>query len=154
LVRLRAQVADDRAALDRHLDTLAALDPATGDAGVHARVAIALHHAYAAVEAILERCMTTLEGSAPRGADSHRAILDAAHLNLPGVRGPLLSRSTVASLHELRGFRHFLHHAYGAEFDPPRLVRLREAALAIRPSLAADLTALDTMLASVAATPE
>lgn len=148
--RLRAQIQDHRAALAKQFGRLSDLHPAALDPGVEAQSAIALHHAYAAVEAILERCMVVLEGSKPRGPDSHRALLDSAALAIPEIREPLLSRETVRELHELRTFRHFVHHGYGADFDGARLQELRDAALALRPALDADLDALDARLAVIA----
>lgn len=150
VARLRAQIAADRLAVTRHLAELEALNPADGDAGTAARAALALHHAYAGVETILERCMVMFEGSRPTGADSHRAILDAATLDIPGVRAALLSKAVVRPLHELRSFRHFLHHGYAAELDPGRLEALRHSALALRGALNADLDALDARLAEIA----
>ena len=149
--RLRAQIRDDRVALDRQFDLLTALAPRAGDPGVEARTALALHHAYAAVEAILERCTLALEGSKPGGPDCHRALLEVATLTIPGVREPLLGRDTVRRLHDLRSFRHFLHHGYGAELDPVRLEAVRAGALAVRSQLAVDLDSLDGRLAEIAA---
>ena len=148
--RLRAQIGDDRAALGRQLDRLEGLSPAARDPGIEAQTAVALHHAYAAIEAILERCMLALEGSRPTGPDSHRALLEAAPLTIANIRPPLLSRESVAQLHDLRGFLHFMHHRYGIDFDGARLQVLRDLALALRPQLEADLDALDAHLSEVA----
>ena len=80
-----------------------------------------------------------------------RALLDVEPLRIPSVREPLLSRATVRRLHELRSFRHFLHHGYGAELDPVRLETLQTGAIALRPQLDAELDSLDGRLAEIAA---
>lgn len=150
IARLRGQVADDRAAAERQLDRLAALEPLGGGSGALAETAIALHRFYAAVESVIERCTVALEGSRPSGPASHRELLDGAAREVPGVRGLLLSRELVHSLHEFLAFRHFFHHAYDADFEPGRLASLRAAALALRPRLALELDSLDGYLAQVA----
>lgn len=150
IARLRAQVQADRGALDRQMSLLAALSCGRGDPGVDARVALALQHTYSGVEAIIERCVVCFDGERPRGDDSHRALLESASLEIPGVRNAILSRPVVAALQELRSFRRFLHHSYAAELDGARLEALREAALRLRPALNADLDGLDRWLEAVA----
>ncbi len=149
--RLRAEIQSDRAALDGHLDVVASL--ALEDAGpaVLARAAWSLHHAYTAVESILERVARTVEGSVPEGADWHKALLDDAALEIPTTRPALLGRATVRALHDLRTFRHFVRHAYAVELASDRLVDLQGRAHRLRAPLLADLTALDAWLAQIAA---
>lgn len=137
LERLRAEIRSDRDAVSRWLDALATLDL---DADTR----------HSGIEAILERTMRTLEGSLPEGPDSHKAILEAAGLRIEGVREPLLSKETVAALHDLRGFRHFVRHAYAVELDAERLADLQRRSAALRPDLEEDLDHLDTWLAELA----
>jgi hypothetical protein len=147
--RLRAEVRSDREAVSRWFDDLAALTLGTDSPrstlaqAALAQAAWALHHAYSGIEAILERTMRTIEGSLPEGPDSHKAVLDAAALTIEGVREPLLSRPTVAALHDLRAFRHFVRHAYAVELDPERLADLQRRSAELRPGLEEDLDRLD-----------
>jgi hypothetical protein len=151
LERLRAEIRSDRGAVSRWLDELATLDlDADTRQNSLAQAAWSLHHAYSGIEAILERTMRTLEGSLPEGPDSHKAILEAAGLRIEGVREPLLSKETVAALHDLRGFRHFVRHAYAVELDAERLADLQRRSAALRPDLEEDLDHLDTWLAELA----
>jgi hypothetical protein len=53
----------------------------------------------------------------------------------------------------LLAFRHFFRHAYTTELSPARLSDVREAASDARTPLAADLDALDRLLAKIAAQP-
>lgn len=145
--RLRAEIRSDREAISRWLDDLAGLDLGSGSGrSTCARAAWALHHAYSGVEAILERTMRTIESGVPEGPDHHKAVLDAAALDIEGVRPPILGSETVSSLHDLRAFRHFVRHAYAVELDALRLVDLRRRAIELRPALEADLDALDGWL--------
>lgn len=150
IARLRGQVADDRAAAARQVERLRGLDPLGGGSGALAETAVALHHFYAAVEVLIERCTLALEGSRPGGPASHRELLDGAAREVPGVRAALLSRELVHALHEFLAFRHFFHHAYDAEFEPRKLAALRDGALALDARLALELDALDVYLAALA----
>jgi hypothetical protein len=151
LERLRAEVRSDRAAIGRWLDELAGLELAAGASpATLAQAAWALHHAYSGVEAILERTTRTIEGGLPEGPDSHRALLDAAALDIEDIRPPLISRATLAGLHELRGFRHFVRHAYAVDLDPERLSDLRRRAVELRPGLETDLDRLEAWLTEIA----
>jgi hypothetical protein len=115
-----------------------------------AQAAVALHHAYGAVESALERVARTLEGGVPLGADSHVALLEAMALEIEGVRPAVLSQQSLLLLRRLLGFRHFFRHAYAVGLDAARLASLREDALALGPGLALDLDRLDAHLAAVA----
>jgi len=151
LERLRAEVRSDRDAALRWFDELAAVEigPQAGRSDL-AQAAWALHHGYSAIEAILERTMRTVEGSLPEGPDFHKAVLDAAALTIEGVRPPLLTPATVAALHDLRAFRHFVRHAYAVELDAGRLADLQVRTAALRSALADDLDRLDRWLSEVA----
>jgi len=148
--RLRAEIRSDREAISRWL---AELDSLTLDGNAApatlSLAAWALHHAYSAIEAILERTMRTVEGDLPEGVDHHRALLEAARLDIEGIRPPLLSQETVSELHELRAFRHFVRHAYAVGLDGTRLSELRDHAVALAPQLDTELEALDAWLAEV-----
>jgi hypothetical protein len=116
-------------------------------------VALALHHAYTGIEAILLRVARALEGEEPSGPDWHKELLEEMALNLPDVRPAILSAETIAALRLLLAFRHFFRHAYTTELSPARLSDVREAASDARTPLAADLDALDRLLAKIAAQP-
>ena len=150
LARLLAELRSDRIALTAHLATLEGLElGATEDEGMLSRAAWALHHAYTAVETILERCARTLEDGVPEGGSWHRELLDTARLELPGVRPPLLSDGTVTQLHDLRAFRHFVRHGYAVRLDVRRLLDLQETAGSLRPDLDADLDQVDAWLVTL-----
>jgi len=150
--RLRAEVKSDRAAFEARVAELGGVDlsaAASSEADL-ARAALALHHAYSAVESLLVRVSRTIEGSLPEGADWHQALLDAMVLEIEGVRPRVLADQTARLLRRLLGFRHFLRHGYAVPLDRERLERLRSDALALAPRLAADLDSLDSLLQRLA----
>ncbi|MBE7436831.1 MAG: hypothetical protein HS115_00130 [Spirochaetales bacterium] len=51
----------------------------------------------------------------------HIQLLRRMQTTIPGVRPALLAESQAKLLDELRAFRHFFRHAYGAELDPRKL---------------------------------
>lgn len=112
---------------------------AAGEAATLARAALALHHAYCAVESILERIARTVEGDVPTGTRWHRELLDASVLELDGIRPALLSVDSVRGLHDLLAFRHFVRHAYAVALDAERLGELQRRVRDLWPRLHADL---------------
>lgn len=154
LQRLRAEIRFDRAAFETRLSELQGIELSpTTDAAHCAQAAVALHHAYSAIESILQRTARAIDGDLPAGADWHQSLLHVMGLDIEGIRPAVLSRESVAALRELLAFRHFFRHAYAVEFDPERLALLRGDLLDAAPRLAHELTALDTFLAEVAVAP-
>ena len=149
--RLRAEIASDLAAFEDRLGELERLEPEGASPAVLAQIAVALHHAYGAVEAALARIARVLEGSMPVGADWHAALLHAMTLEIPSVRPSVLEPSSAAALRKLLAFRHFFRHAYAVAWDAEQLASLRRTALEAGPQVAADLRAFDAVLGNVAA---
>ena len=152
LQRLRAEVRFDRDAFEQRLCDLDLLrldaDATAADA---AQAAVALHHAYCAIESILLRIARQLEGSTPEGPEWHQALLHASGLEIPGVRPALLSRESVELLRRLLGFRHFFRHGYAVPLDPHQLAELRREMNELAPRLLRELDQLDALLAQIAA---
>ena len=148
--RLRAEVTSDLEAWRTRLAELAPIDPISGDAAVRAQTAVALHHAYGAIEAALARVARLLEGSVPQAADWHQQLLHTMPLAIPSVRPAVLSAPTASGLRKLLAFRHFFRHADAAPWDARQLAELREQALALRGPLDADFAALDAFLLETA----
>ncbi len=148
LERLRAQILADRQSLAVQIAELAEVENCV-DPGQTARAAWALHHGYSAVEAMLERVARAIEGGAPTGPEWHRELLDAAALELGGLRPAILSRPTVGHLHHLRAFRHFARHGYGSAFDPVLVQQCAAHLHDCAAELAADLDRFDAFLAEV-----
>lgn len=150
--RLRAEVAHDRQVLAVHLDELERV-PLAGppfEPGEVARVAIAVDHAYSAVEAILARVARTIEGDVPEGRSWHQALLEASALELEGIRPALVSPASLPGLRRLLGFRHFFRHAYAAPLEGAPLRDLRDVARDLRAPLDADLARVESWLRALA----
>lgn len=151
LVLLLAEVRADRAAFAQHCAVVVGALPESGDDADLALLALSLHHAYTAVESILERIQRTLLGDVPGGPDSHRRAVDDAMLELPGVRPPLLTPASASALHDLRGFRHVVRHAYAAEYDRAKLRALVELVRGFDRSVHPDLAAIERWLEGLVA---
>jgi hypothetical protein len=52
------------------------------------------------------------------GGDWHRTLLLRMSEPVPGLRPALLSEELFDAMNRLRGFRHFVRHAYLTEIDP------------------------------------
>jgi hypothetical protein len=150
--RLRAEVTSDREAFEQRIAEIEPLRLAEqATSGELAQAAVALHHAYSAVEAALARVARALGEGPPEGSEWHQELLHVMGLELEGVRPAVLSAKTSALLQPLLAFRHFFRHAYAVPLDAERLAALRIAALDLRPHLAADFDRLDTFLEQLAA---
>lgn len=148
LARLRAEILATRVAMDllarRALglrDTVSV--PTPGDAAL---VAVTLHGWYNAAEQTLERVALSFEGSVPRGADSHRALLRSMMLDLGDVRPAVIMKSTESALAELLKFRNFFRHAYATELHWDRLVANVDQLQLAHVGLGGDLDVLLAML--------
>jgi hypothetical protein len=151
--RLRAEIASDRRAFRERVEELRSIDPSLVTPAACAQVAVALHHGYSAIEAVLERSARTIEGSLPTGPDWHVALLEATVLEVPEVRPALISRDSFHLLRRLLAFRHFFRHAYAISWDTEKLRGSRQDMLALLPGLEADLDRWDAHLAATAAEP-
>ena len=150
LLRLRAEIASDLAAFDARVAELRSIDLDPPTPATMAQAAVALHHAYGAIESALTRVARTIDGGLPEGADWHQALLDTMALRIAGLRPAVLSAESVARLRVLLAFRHFFRHAYAATWDATRLTALRGDATAVEAPLRADFARRDELLAELA----
>ncbi|MBK7586816.1 MAG: hypothetical protein IPI67_42340 [Myxococcales bacterium] len=148
---MRAELGSDRQAFEGRVEELRVLNAATASPAEVAQLAVALHHAYGAVEAALARIARVIERGLPEGPDWHSALLHAMTLDIPSVRPAVLSGQSVAALRKLLAFRHFFRHAYAAEWDREQLATLRQCAVDAGPQVVADLGAFEAVLARLAA---
>jgi hypothetical protein len=114
-----------------------------------AEAAVALHHAYGAIEAALTRIARAIDDGLPEGSDWHQALLHTMGLAIDKVRPAVLRPETRSLLQRLLGFRHFFRHAYAIELDGTRLEDLRACAQRALPLLREDLQRFDDFLAEV-----
>ena len=149
--RLRAELASDLGAFRSRVDELASLPPLAGaDRALLALAAVALHHAYGAIESALARIARAIDDGLPEGPEWHQALLEVMSLAIESIRPAVLSPATRELLQRLLGFRHFFRHAYAMDLDGARLQELRLCAVALVPLVGEDLTRFDKFLADAA----
>ena len=148
--RLRAELASDLQVFASRVEILTSL-PQLSDAGrpTLAEAAVALHHAYGAIESALSRIARDIDDGPPEGSDWHQALLHTMALAIDKVRPAVLGAETRALLQRLLGFRHFFRHAYAIDLDGTRLDDLRACARAALPLLSEDFKRFDEFLAEV-----
>ena len=92
---------------------------------------------YSGLEKIMEAIANEVDQYDPPHSDNwHEKLIDQLGVNIDGVRGPLLSPGTRAQLHELRKFRHVLHHNYAQSLETAKVFenydRLKKAVPAFK----------------------
>ena len=96
-----------------------------------ATMAYAIHGIYNGLEDVMTDIARLVDGSVPKGADSHQALLDQMHVALDGVRPAFLDDELYADLVELKAFRPRGRHHYGIDLVPAKV----EAKLALTRSV-------------------
>ena len=117
---LRAELQRDWDIVLRQLSKATSVSPAAGEPEA-ALCALALDHAYQALEQVLVRVERALTLPERVGETWHRALLADASRAVPDVRPALIPAESERDWQEVLAFRHFLRHAYAAELDAARL---------------------------------
>jgi hypothetical protein len=152
IARLRAEINSDVLTFQSKVEELRELPPLSGAGrATLAQAAVALHHAYGALESALTRIARAIDDGLPEVPEWHQALLHVMTLPIDGVRPAVLSGETYAFLQRLLGFRHFFRHAYSIEIDGARMDDLRTCALAVLPLVGDDLRCFDKFLAEAGA---
>ena len=117
---------------------------ADSDEGVEA-MAYQLHNLYGACERLLEVVAIHFENYVS-GERYRTDLLRRMKIEIRDVRPALLSTETFGLLDELRRFRHFFRHAYGARLESGKVGELVESAPQLRHLLERDRkTFLDSL---------
>ncbi len=128
---------------------MAVLTPSTSDPNLLARTAVALHHAYGALESAIAR-IAKVFGTEPTGQNWHRSLLETMTMEVPGIRPAIVSLDALPALRDPLAFRHFFRHAYTVPLDATRLATLQERAMSVRPLVDADFARLDAWVTALA----
>ena len=83
-----------------------------------------LHAVYSGFERIFRQIAATVDGNMPASTEWHRELLEQMGLDLPKVRPPVLTSSSIQRLDEYLRFRHVVRNVYTFSFDPERIGRL------------------------------
>ncbi len=110
-----------------------------------------LHDFYTGLEKVFEAIAEEMEGGVPGGLQWHRALLDDMATELPGIRPPVLRKTTARSLDDYLRFRHLYRNIYGCELRWDRLRPLLEAMPEMADEVFADLRRFADILAEMAA---
>ncbi len=86
--------------------------------------ALNLHGFYSGLERIAYQIATVVDGEIPTHAEWHRDLLRQMGLDLPGVRPPIFTASTIEALDEYLRFRHVVRNVYTFSFLPDQIARL------------------------------
>jgi len=86
--------------------------------------AFELSRLYNIFEKILERICTGFENHFEKQGDYHGRLIQRLALSLPGIRPAFIPEAAVPLVRELKGFRHFVRHAYDIEFREDRVREL------------------------------
>ena len=151
LVRLAAEIAQDRPTLAALGDAIAVAAPQLGSAAppTLAFCAMQIHRWYTALETMLQRIERAF-GAEPDGGDWHVELLRGAALDLPGVRPPVLPAKLVSPLREVLRFRHFFRHAYAVELDGAKLVNVAHHIAVVSPDVDASLADFEAIVRQLA----
>lgn len=98
----------------------------TGDLDYLQAAALSLQNFYMGVEQAFEEIAKQVDEFLPKGARSHRELLEQMALEILQVRPPVIQSNTLEQLHQYRGFRHVVIHRYGFELNPDRIQELVE----------------------------
>lgn len=109
-------------------------------------VALNLHAFYAGIESIFEELARDLDDALPSGPEWHRSLLMQMAADLPGIRPPIIGRTTRDCLDAYRGFRHVVRNVYTFNLRPARLRELVEELPACYAALAQDIAAISVFL--------
>ena len=78
---------------------------------------------FTGLEGVMAAVATEIDGyEAPAAGGWHEKLVDQMAVPIDGVRAALLDANLRAMLHELRRFRHVLHHNYAQHLDTKRVL--------------------------------
>ncbi len=98
----------------------------TGDLDYLQAAALSLQNFYMGIEQAFEEIAKQIDEFLPKGASSHRELLEQMALEIPQIRPPVIQQNTLEQLHQYRGFCHVVIHRYGFELNPDRIQELVE----------------------------
>ena len=127
LVVLKAEVVDDC----RVLGQTAALARDRFGAGREAELeacAFQLARLYNIAEQLALRIAKAFENNIDDEQGWHMELMRRLGIEIPGVRPALFSAELISDLHELRGFRHVVRHAYDLTLQKNKLQPLLDVA--------------------------
>jgi hypothetical protein len=136
-VDLEAQMNDIERIHQKLLDRVAKLQ--VDDEVILESIAYQIHNLYCATEDLLKIVASCFENNISNSSQWHSLLLQRMMMDIPNIRPAFLSSNTHAILNNLRGFRHFFRHAYGASIEYEQLKINLDKALKLKASLDTDI---------------
>ena len=118
----------------------------TDDEAILESIAYQIHNLYCAAEDLLKIIASCFENNISNSGQWHSLLLQRMSMEIPGIRPALLSPNTYSILNNLRGFRHFFRHAYGANVEYEHLKINWEKALNLKENLEKDMNKFLSLL--------
>jgi hypothetical protein len=137
-LRLVEQELQNLRASDAKSRELKARHPQLYDEWTHrSATAEGVRSVYSGLEKIMEAIANEVDQYEPPRSDNwHEKLIDQLSVKIDGVRDALLGPGTRAQLHELRKFRHVIHHRYAQSLETAKVFenyeRLRKAVPAFK----------------------
>ena len=87
-----------------------------------AALAEGMRAVYKGLEDVMRAIANEIDGYDPsKGPNGHEALVKQMAAGIDGIRGPFLDAELLPLVHELRQFRHKVHHGYAQHWELARL---------------------------------
>lgn len=127
LITLRAEIDDDLRVVSEAVRMAQERFNQGGEMGMES-ASYQLVRFFNVVEQLGLRVAKAFENHIDDDRGWHSQLVHRLGLDVPGIRPALYSPEVVTALHDVRGFRHVVTHAYDLELDPDRIsIVLRHA---------------------------
>ena len=94
---------------------------------------------YTAIEDLFKQIAKTFENHIENMSNFHKEILVRMNIEVQKIRPAVISNQSLVFLDKIRGFRHFVRHAYNCELDEKELRLIQDRLIKEYASLARDL---------------
>ena len=102
-------------------------------------IAYQIHNLYCASEDLLKIIARYFENNISDSSQWHSFLLQRMVTEIPNIRPAFLTTDTYSLLNNLKGFRHFFRHAYGATIEYGQLKGNLDKSLRLITNLESDL---------------
>jgi hypothetical protein len=136
-VDLNAQMSEIRAIYQKIVDRSKKLQ--VDDQIILESIAYQIHNLYCSTEDLLKIVAKYFENNISDSSQWHSVLLQRMSVEIPNIRPAFLTSKTYLLLNNLRGFRHFFRHAYGATIEYDQLKSNLDKSLNLLVNLESDL---------------
>lgn len=136
-VDLNAQMVDIKSIHQKIVDRSARLQ--SDDQVIWESIAYQIHNLYCATEDLLKIVARYFENNISDSSQWHSVLLQRMVTEIPNIRPAFLTTDTYSLLNNLKGFRHFFRHAYGATIEYEQLKSNLDKSLRLITYLESDL---------------